>query len=103
SSRAPARAAESQSSRIVELVREAQASKSPLQRMADRYAVWFTPATLTVCVATFALTQSWTSVLAVLVVATPCPLILAPPVAVIGGINRAARRKIIVRHGAALE
>jgi len=101
--RATARAAESQYSRIVELVREAQASKSPLQRMADRYAVWFTPATLTVCVATFALTQSWTSVLAVLVVATPCPLILAPPVAVIGGINRAARRKIIVRHGAALE
>src|ERR1700686_3978277 len=101
--RATARAAESQYSKIVELVREAQASKSPLQRMADKYAVWFTPATLVVCVATFALTQSWTSVLAVLVVATPCPLILAPPVAIIGGINRAARRKIIVRHGAALE
>jgi heavy metal translocating P-type ATPase len=101
--RATARAAESQYSKIVELVREAQASKSPLQRMADRYAVWFTPATLAVCVVTFALTHSWTSVLAVLVVATPCPLILAPPVAIIGGINRAARRKIIVRHGAALE
>ena len=101
--RATARAAESQYSRIVELVREAQASKSPLQRLADRYAVWFTPATLLVCVVTFALTRSWTSVLAVLVVATPCPLILAPPVAIIGGINRAARRKIIVRHGAALE
>jgi len=101
--RATARAAESQYSRIVELVREAQASKSPLQRMADRYAVWFTPATLAVCVVTFALTQSWTAVLAVLVVATPCPLILAPPVAIIGGINRAARRKIIVRHGAAFE
>ncbi len=101
--RASARAAESQYSKIVELVREAQASKSPLQRLADRYAVWFTPATLAVCVVTFFLTQSWTSVLAVLVVATPCPLILATPVAIIGGINRAARRKIIVRHGAALE
>lgn len=101
--RATARAAESQYSKIVELVREAQASKSPLQRLADRYAVWFTPATLLVCVVTFALTQSWTSVLAVLVVATPCPLILATPVAIIGGINRAARRKIIVRHGAAIE
>lgn len=101
--RASARAAESQYSLIVELVREAQATKSPLQRLADRYAVWFTPATLAVCVATFALTESWTSVLAVLVVATPCPLILATPVAIIGGINRAARRKIIVRHGAALE
>ena len=101
--RASARAAESQYSKIVELVREAQATKSPLQRLADRYAVWFTPATLAVCVVTFMSTQSWTSVLAVLVVATPCPLILATPVAIIGGINRAARRKIIMRHGAAIE
>src|SRR5450830_992825 len=101
--RATALAAESQYSKIVELVREAQASKSPLQRLADRYAVWFTPATLVVCVVTFALTRSWTNVLSVLVVATPCPLILATPVALIGGINRAARRKIIVRHGAAIE
>ncbi len=101
--RASALAAESQYSRIVELVREAQASKSPLQRMADRYAVWFTPVTLIVCAVTFGLTRSWTSVLAVLVVATPCPLILATPVAIIGGINRAARQKIVMRHGAALE
>jgi len=101
--RATARAAESQYLRIVDLVRTAQATKSPLQRLADRYAVWFTPATLIVCAVTFAATRSWVSVLAVLVVATPCPLILATPVAIIGGINRAARRKIIVRHGAALE
>lgn len=101
--RASARAAESQYSRIVELVRSAQASKAPLQRLADRYAVWFTPLTLIVCAATFALTHSWVAVLAVLVVATPCPLILATPVAIIGGINRAARRKIIMRHGSALE
>ena len=101
--RASARAAESQYSKIVKLVREAQATKAPLQRLADRYAVWFTPATLGVCVVTFALTQNWTTVLAVLVVATPCPLILATPVAMIGGINRAARRKIIVRHGSAIE
>ena len=101
--RASARAAESQYSRIVELVRSAQASKAPLQRLADRYAVWFTPLTIIVCAGTFALTHSWVAVLAVLVVATPCPLILATPVAIIGGINRAARRKIIMRHGSALE
>ncbi len=101
--RASARAADSQYSRIVDLVRTAQATKSPLQRLADKYAVWFTPATLLVCALTFAATRSWVSVLAVLVVATPCPLILATPVAIIGGINQAARRKIIVRHGAALE
>jgi len=101
--RASARAAESQYSRIVELVRSAQASKAPLQRVADRYAIWFTPLTLFLCVLAYAFSGSWQIVLAVLVVATPCPLILATPVAIIGGINRAARRRIIMRHGAALE
>ena len=101
--RATARAAESQYLRIVELVRVAQSSKAPLQRLADRYAVWFTPAILAACAVTFALTGSWYTVLAVLVVATPCPLIIATPIAIIGGINRAARRMIIVKHGGALE
>ena len=98
---APAR--ESQYARIVALVRSAQASKAPLQRIADRYAVWFTPATLAVCVIAYLTSGDWLRVLAVLAVATPCPLILATPVAVIGGINRAARRHIIMRHGTALE
>ena len=97
----PAR--ESQYARIVQLVREASASKSPLLRLADRYAVWFTPLTLLVCLAAWLLSHESTRVLAVLVVATPCPLILAAPVAVIGGINRAARCGVIVRHGEALE
>lgn len=101
--RATAVANESQYARIVELVRVAQASKSPLQRLADRYATWFTPLTLAVCVLTFAVSHRWVDVLAVLVVATPCPLILATPVAIIGGINRAARSRIIIRNGAALE
>ncbi len=100
---ATARAGESQYARIVELVRTAQASKSPFQRMADRYAVWFTPFTLLVCGVAYALSGDWTRVLAVLVVATPCPLILAAPVAVIGGINRAARQMIVFRTGGALE
>ena len=101
--RATAPARESQYARIVELVRTAQESKSPLQRLADRYAVWFTPFTLLVCAGAYLLTGDPIRVLAVLVVATPCPLILATPVAVVGGINRAARRGIIVRHGSALE
>lgn len=96
-------AAESQYARIVELVRTAQASRSPLQRLADRWAVWFTPFTLLVCLAAWLVSHDATRVLAVLVVATPCPLILAAPVAFIGGVNRAARRGIIVRHGGALE
>lgn len=101
--RATARAAESQYARIVQLVRSAQASKAPIQRLADRYAVWFTPATLVVCAVVFATTHDWLRTLTVLVVATPCPLILAAPVAIIGGINRAAAKHIIVRHGGALE
>ena len=101
--RATARAAESQYARIVELVRTAQASKAPLQRLADRYAVWFTPFTIGVCVLVLGATHDWQRVLSVLVVATPCPLILATPIAIIGGVNRAARRNIIVRHGGALE
>jgi heavy metal translocating P-type ATPase len=101
--RATAPARESQYARIVQLVRTAQESKSPLQRLADRYAVWFTPLTLAVCAGAYLLSGDPTRVLAVLVVATPCPLILATPVAVVGGINRAARRGIIFRHGTALE
>lgn len=89
--------------RIVELVRTAQASKAPLQRVADRFAIWFTPLTVLVAIAAYLISDDPLRVLAVLVVATPCPLILATPVAIIGGINRAARRQIIVRHGGALE
>ncbi|MGA9838373.1 MAG: heavy metal translocating P-type ATPase [Gemmatimonadaceae bacterium] len=101
--RATTLAKESQYARIVDLVRHAQASKSPLQRVADRYAVWFTPLTLVVCAGAYFATHDWVRVLAVLVVATPCPLILATPIAIIGGINAAARRMVIVRNGGALE
>jgi len=101
--RVTAAAAESQYARIVDLVRSAQASKAPLQRLADRYAVWFTPLTIVVCLFTYGISHDWLRVLAVLVVATPCPLILAAPVAIVGGISHAARHGIIVRHGGALE
>ena len=94
---------ESQYARIVELVRSAAASKAPLQRLADRYAVWFTPLTLLVCGIAWAWSGDPSTALAVLVVATPCPLILATPIAIIGGVNRAASRHIIMRTGAALE
>lgn len=101
--RATALASASQYARIVEMVRAAQEAKAPIQRLADRYAIWFTPLTLCVCAAAFWLSGDSSRVLAVLVVATPCPLILATPVAIVGGINRAARARIIVRNGTALE
>lgn len=98
---APAR--DSLYARIVDLVRTAQAEKAPIQRLADRWAVWFTPLTLAACAIAWWISGDVARVLAVLVVATPCPLIIATPVAVIGGINRAARRSIVVRNGSALE
>ena len=101
--RATAVAAQSQYATIVKLVRDAQGSKAPLQRLADRYAAWFTPVTIAACAIAAALTRDGTRVLAILVVATPCPLILATPVALIGGINRAARHFIIIRSGGAME
>lgn len=101
--RATAPAGESQYARIVQLVRTAQASKSPLQRMADRYAVWFTPLTLVIGGIAWAASGDPVRALAVLVVATPCPLIIATPVAIIGGVNRAARHGIVFRNGTALE
>jgi heavy metal translocating P-type ATPase len=100
---ATAVAAMSLYARIVELVRNAEASKAPLQRVADRAAVWFTPLTLVVCGIAYLASGDPMRVLAVLVAATPCPLILAAPVAILGGVNRAARHQIIVRHGGALE
>ena len=96
-------ASESQYARIVELVRSAQASKAPIQRLADRYGIWFTPLTLVVCFVAYLLSGDPIRVLAILVVATPCPLLLAAPVAIIGGINSAAKRQIIIRNGTALE
>lgn len=95
--------ADSKYSQIVALVQRAQGEKPPLQRLADRYAVWFTPVTLLTAGLGWLLTGHVGTVLAVLVVATPCPLILAVPVAVISGINRAASFGIIVKGGTAIE
>ena len=94
---------QSQYQQIVRLVEGARRDKPPIQRLADRFAVWFTPATLLMCGVAYLVTGSPTSVLAVLVVATPCPLILATPVAVIAGISRAADLGVIVKNGTAIE
>jgi heavy metal translocating P-type ATPase len=101
--RALRESAGSQYQQIVRLVESARRDKPPLQRLADRYAVWFTPLTLVMSGVAWMLTGDPRSVLAVLVVATPCPLILAVPVAVIAAISRAADAGIIVKHGAAIE
>ena len=95
--------AESQYQYIVRLVERARQERAPIQRLADRYAAWFTPVTLAMCGVAWLVTGSPTGMLAVLVVATPCPLILATPVAVIAAISRVAELGVIVKTGAAIE
>jgi heavy metal translocating P-type ATPase len=94
---------ESQYQKLVTLVKKAQEEKAPIQRLADRYAIFFTPLTLLMCALGFALTHNPTTILAVLVVATPCPLILATPLAILCGINKSAKLGIIIKGGAPLE
>jgi len=94
---------ESQYSKIVQLVQKAREEKAPIQRLADKYAKWFTPLTIAMCGVGWLLTQNAQTILSVLVVATPCPLIFATPVAIISGINKAAKQNIIVKSGSAIE
>ena len=88
---------------IVRLVQSAEADRAPMMRVADRAAALFLPITLLAAGAGWLFTESARTALAVLVVATPCPLILATPVAFVSGIACAARRGIVVKGGAALE
>ncbi|HEY8953424.1 MAG TPA: heavy metal translocating P-type ATPase [Candidatus Dormibacteraeota bacterium] len=101
--RAQTTAEESTYAGIVRLVRESQSSKAPFVRLADRYGMVFLPVTLVLAAVAGLLSHDPVRALAVLVVATPCPLILAAPVAIVSGISRAARRGIVVKGGGALE
>ncbi len=96
-------ARESMYASIVRLVEDAVARRAPLVRMADRFAGIFLVLTLTLAAIAGAVSRDPVRALAVLVIATPCPLILAPPVALVAGTSRAARRGIIVKGGAAVE
>jgi len=97
------RSEESAYAAIVTLVRAAQTQRAPFVRIADRYAAIFLPVTLVVAGGAWAASGDAVRGLAVLVVATPCPLILAAPIALIAGVSRAARRGVIVKGGAAIE
>ncbi len=101
--RATKPSAESHYAQIVQLVAAAQEQKAPIHRLADRYAVWFTALALTIAGLAWLFSRDSVYALAVLVVATPCPLILATPIAIMSGIDRAARRGIILKSGAAME
>ena len=96
-------AADSTFAGIVRMVEEAQAGKAPFTRLADRYALLFIPVALAVAAAAWLWSGDPVRALAVLVVATPCPLILAAPVAIIAATSLAARHGILIKNGAALE
>jgi len=88
---------------IVRLATEAGAGKAPTVRLADRYAAAFVPFTLALAGTGWIVSGEFVRAVAVLVVATPCPLLLATPVAIVAGLSRAARRGVLVRDGGALE
>jgi heavy metal translocating P-type ATPase len=97
------RAAESTYAGIVRLVEAAQRSKAPMSRLADRFAIAFLALTVVIAGAAWFLSGDPIRAVAVLVVATPCPLILAVPVAIVSGLSRAAKHGILVKGGGALE
>jgi heavy metal translocating P-type ATPase len=96
-------AGESTYAGIVRLVTAAQTAKAPFVRLADRYALIFLPVTLALALVAWLISGDLIRSLAVLVAATPCPLILAAPVAFIAGVAQAARRGILVKGGGPLE
>ena len=101
--RATRPAADSAYAALVRLVEAAERQRAPFLRLADRYAAFFLPVTLVVAGVAWAISGEAVRALAVVVVATPCPLILAAPVAIISGISRCARAGIVVKGGSAIE
>jgi heavy metal translocating P-type ATPase len=101
--RASKTSADSKYQVIVKLVKEAQNAQSPTVRLADRYALFFNIITFAAAGVTWLVSHDPSRVLSVFVVASPCPLILAVPIAIISGISKAASRGIIIKNGTALE
>lgn len=101
--RTTARAADSQYQRILTLVADAEEAKAPTVRVADRFAVPFTIVSLIIAGVAWAVSGDPTRFAEVLVLATPCPLLIAAPVAFMGGMSRSARSGVVVKGGATLE
>jgi heavy metal translocating P-type ATPase len=97
------RPADSRYAKIMEVMRESEASRPQMRRLGDQLGALYTPVALTVAVAAWVLTGDPIRFLAVVVIATPCPLLLAIPIAIIGSISLCARRAIIVKSPVVLE
>jgi heavy metal translocating P-type ATPase len=101
--RASAAAADSAYAGVVRLAEQAAARTARVARIADRVALWFLPASLLIAAVAWAVSGEPGRAVAVLVTATPCPLLLAVPIAVTGGMSRASKAGVVVKDGAALE
>lgn len=97
------RAVDSRYAKIMEVMRESEQNQPHLRRLGDQLGAFYTPAAVAIALAAWALSGEAVRFLAVLVVATPCPLLIAIPVAIIGSISLAARRSIIVKNPVVLE
>jgi heavy metal translocating P-type ATPase len=97
------RAVDSRYARIMEVMKESEQRRPRLRRLGDQLGAYYTPLAVAIALASWGLSGEPVRFLAVLVVATPCPLLIAIPVAIIGSISRAARRGIIVRNPAVME
>ncbi len=89
--------------KIVGLVQEAKAHPARTVRLAERYNYGFTAITLLLAAGAYLFSHQWSNLLGVLVMATPCPLLIAAPVSFLGGLNKASRKNIVVKKPAALE
>jgi len=96
-------AAESAYAGLVRLVERAEEERAPFVRIADRYALFFLPATMVVAAIAWAVSGDAVRALAVFVVATPCPLILAAPIALMSGLSRAAKAGVVVKGAGTIE
>ncbi|WP_052674457.1 heavy metal translocating P-type ATPase [Microbacterium azadirachtae] len=101
--RAVRRSADSQYQQILMLVREAQESRAPVVRLADRFAIPFTVVSLLLGGIAWAVSGDAVRFAEVLVLATPCPLLIAAPVAFLGGLSRSAKAGIVLKGGAVIE
>ena len=96
-------AADSRYAKIMQVMRASEQQRPRLRRLGDQLGAWYTPLAVALALVAWAISGDWVRFLAVDVVATPCPLIIAIPVAIIGSISLAARRGIIIKDPAVLE
>jgi heavy metal translocating P-type ATPase len=94
---------DSRYARIMNVMQETQATRPKLRRLGDMLGAWYTPLAVGIAIASWLLSGESHRFLAVVVIATPCPLLLAIPVAIIGAISLSARRSIIIKNQAVLE